>query len=62
MSVYFIYNSKIKIYLGGKMKMSKKLLSILLSVVMVVGVFTTLPVASAVEQIVILLKTQKQSM
>ncbi|MCI6505062.1 MAG: hypothetical protein MR996_01710 [Ruminococcus sp.] len=42
--------------------MSKKLISILLSVVMVVGVFTTLPVASAVEQIVILLKTQKQSM
>ena len=47
MSVYFMYNSKIKIYLGGKMKMSKKLLSILLSVVMVVGVFTTLQVASA---------------
>ena len=49
MSVYFMYNSKIKIYLGGKMKMSKKLISILLSVAMVVGVFTTLPIASAVE-------------
>ena len=29
--------------------MSKKLISILLSVAMVVGVFTTLPIASAVE-------------